>query len=432
MEVNKNIPVVFERLENIDDRFMKVKIWLMHTNENYNGSWFGKEAVAKAIPTLANTPILGFLENQDDDTDFSDHRMVVTKKDGDYVTKYLGSAYGVIPEDNNAKFEMRVGDDGVEREYLTCEGLLWQKWDEPIDIMNRDGAKAQSMELHKDYQGEFGEDGLFHFTDFKFFGACILGSDVMPAMNSASVEVFSLGSFESEVQTHMEEFKLAFAKYQQSLDDTNKNNQEGDGNMGEKLLELLAKYSLTEDQVKNLIKIEEYSTEEELEAKLSSIADSFEKDNQIEALKVELETAKGAFESLKGQFDEVVQEKDSIKEQFEALNQEVVELRTFKNEKTSQERVEAIDTLLDGFTNILSEDEISSVRDAVGDKELGTIEFELYALVGKKNFQNKEDGDTKKGNAKFNFSKDKKIEDGDDGYGDLINNYLSKKNKGGK
>jgi hypothetical protein len=30
---------------------------------------------------------------------------------------------------------------------LTVEGLIWTKWDEPVDILNRDLFKAQSMEL---------------------------------------------------------------------------------------------------------------------------------------------------------------------------------------------------------------------------------------------------------------------------------------------
>lgn len=31
--------------------------------------------------------------------------------------------FGVIPEDNNAQFETRVGDDMIERVYLTVEGI---------------------------------------------------------------------------------------------------------------------------------------------------------------------------------------------------------------------------------------------------------------------------------------------------------------------
>src|SRR5690606_24393316 len=95
-----------------DSRFLKVKIWLMHTGKNFNGSSFSKEVVNKQLHTLANTPVLAFLEeNSAGELDFSDHRMVLHRTtEGDVELKYLGSAVGVIPENNNAKWEMRVTD----------------------------------------------------------------------------------------------------------------------------------------------------------------------------------------------------------------------------------------------------------------------------------------------------------------------------------
>ena len=63
----KKLPIMFQKLqqydiENLDTRFLKVKIWIMHLGENYNGSYFDKEVVTDAIPSLANTPILCFIE----------------------------------------------------------------------------------------------------------------------------------------------------------------------------------------------------------------------------------------------------------------------------------------------------------------------------------------------------------------------------------
>jgi hypothetical protein len=276
--VNRKIPVIFQKLFSLhDSRFTKVKIWLMHTCENYNGSYFSKEVVTNAIPSLANTPILGYIESKDDTKDFSDHRMIIVKEKDGVKVKYIGQAYGVIPESNNAQFEKRVGDDGIEREYLTVEGVLWNKWDEPTEIMNRDGEKAQSMELHDEFSGQWSKDtGLFHFSEFKFFGACILGVGVSPAMNSASIEVeYTLKDLEKDIQNQMEEFKLAYSRYQKSLEDNDINfNKEGE-NMNEKLKELLAKYSLTEEAIKEKgFNLEDYSTEEELDAKLQEYVQS--------------------------------------------------------------------------------------------------------------------------------------------------------------
>ncbi|MFE6350965.1 hypothetical protein ACFVL3_20130, partial [Bacillus velezensis] len=82
--VDNYVPLLFQSLDSFeteDTRFLKVKIWLMHLGENLNGSYFNKEAVQAAIPSLANTPILSYIEeNSDGDIDFSDHRMVLIKE----------------------------------------------------------------------------------------------------------------------------------------------------------------------------------------------------------------------------------------------------------------------------------------------------------------------------------------------------------------
>ncbi|MCD3232670.1 hypothetical protein [Clostridium botulinum] len=213
-QVNKKIPVIFQKLDQYeseysDIRFLKVKIWLMHLGENFNGSYFSKEVVENAIPSLSNTPILTYIEtNSSGEEDFSDHRTIIVVKNGEQKFKYLGQAIGVIPESNNAQFEMRLCDDGIEREFLTVEGLIWAKWDNPIEIFENQNIKPQSMELASDYTGEFKEDKLFHFTDFKFFGACALGSDIEPAMINSTIEAqFSKQSIFEDIQVYMEQFK---------------------------------------------------------------------------------------------------------------------------------------------------------------------------------------------------------------------------------
>lgn len=209
--LNRSIPINFEIVENIDDRFTAVKIWLMHTGENLNSSVFTKEVVEGAIPSLGNTPILGYIEERDGETDYSDHRFAIEVKNGSYSWKYLGSAYGVIPEKNNARWEIKKCSDGIEREFLVCDGLMWNKFTEATDIMNSDMQKFQSMELHDDYSGTFDNEGKFHFSNFKFFGACILGHGVEPGMNDASIEVitqFSLSQAKNQITKYLKEFEL--------------------------------------------------------------------------------------------------------------------------------------------------------------------------------------------------------------------------------
>jgi hypothetical protein len=412
MKVNTKIPVIFQKLDDYDSRFMRVKIWLMHLEQNYNGSYFSKEVVEKAIPSLADTPILGYIEVNRDEPDFSDHRMRITIEKDNVEYEYLGQAFGTIPQDNNAKFETRVGDDGIERTYLTVEGILWRKWNTPIEIMNRDGIKSQSMELHDDYKGKWDESGLFHFEDFKFFGACILGEGVMPAMNSASVEVknftaFDMEAFQKEVQEKLEEFKVVFSKYQSPNGDDINKNKEGEV-MNEKLVELLAKFSLTEEVLQEKeFKLEDYSTEEELEAKISQIAEEIaqtnhsnvcEKCGQAECSGHEDEEPKTytevEYNEMVSKYDELLEKFNTLSDNFdvlnsananlEALTQEVTELREFKSSTLAAQREAEETELFERFSEQLTEEEIGAVKEKSSSLSIEDIEKELFSIVGKK------------------------------------------------
>ena len=285
MEINKIIPVMFQKIDNSevtveDTRFMKVKIWLMHTDENYNGSFFEKKVVEEAIWSLANTPILVYIEdNSDGDIYFSDHRQVLVVEKNNVKIKYLGQSIGTIPETNNAHFEMRLCDDGIEREFLVVDGLIWEKWDEPIDIMNRDVIKQHSMEIHDDYTGSFGEDNLYHFSSFKFFGACGLGKDVSPAMANSTIEKqFSYNELYKETQDKMEQYKQFILNQSlNSVDDKEKFKKE-DEKLDEKL-KLLEKYSVTQEAFN--IDLEKFSLEE-IETKLVEFTSTPEPETPVQ------------------------------------------------------------------------------------------------------------------------------------------------------
>jgi hypothetical protein len=307
LNVNRKIPVSFQKLEKFeiqadDTRFLPVKIWLMHLGENFNGSYFSKEVVESAIPSLANTPILSYIEdNSDDELDFSDHRQVLVVKNDSFDLKYLGQAIGIIPESNNAQFEDRLCEDNVTRTFLTVEGLIWTKWDEPVDILNRDLFKAQSMELHSDYEGVYNEeDNMFHFSKFKFFGACGLGKDVLPAMINSTIEVnFNLDMFKQEIQDKMEQFKLALSN----------NDDRGGTKMNEKL-ELLGQFSKLGEDVLEKVKesLESYSLED-LENKLFQMSESTPREEEPVVFTL---TSEQLEEELKRELYEI----EAIQEQY--------------------------------------------------------------------------------------------------------------------
>lgn len=215
-----SFPVTFEKIKDFeaaDDRFTKVKVWLMHLGKNLNNSEFDKSVVDKAIPTLQYIPIMGFIElNDDNEKDFSDHRYIITKDDKGVRRKYMGTPYGVIKssDDNNAHYEERLCDDGETRTFLVTEGVIWNVLEDGAEIFQRDLVKSQSMELYeKSIDGYEDDDGVFHFTEFSFRAACVLGEDVTPAMTGSTIEVqFALSDFVKNIQSELNDKYTTFTK----------------------------------------------------------------------------------------------------------------------------------------------------------------------------------------------------------------------------
>lgn len=275
-EVVRKIPVSFEKIKDYqvkDTRFTKVKIFVLHTGLNLNNSVFTKEAVEEAIPSIFNTAILGFIEDNDNgDADFSDHRMGLEIKDEKIKVTYKGHAYGVIPESCNPRWEEKVCDDGVTRTFLVVDGLLWNKFDCAKEIYDRDLFKDQSMELSEQYTGAFDKDGHFVFEKFYFDGCCALSNGVQPAMTGASIEVnFAL----DEIKTKLEQFN-AYYNNQPSNDVDDIDNSEKGGNT-------LAEEIKNEEVVENIEEtdVQETVVEEVVENEVEPVVEETPTDENV-------------------------------------------------------------------------------------------------------------------------------------------------------
>ena len=207
-------------VSNDDTRFLKVVIDLMHTGKNLNGSYFSKEVVDECVDSIKNTPVLGFIKYDayTKENDFKGHEYVVKRTENGIEQLYAGHAYGVIPEACNPRWHTKMCDDGVEREFLQVDALLWEKFSDATGILKRDSEKAESMEVEvssiEGYDDE--EDGLFHFQKFLFNGACLLGEGVEPAMTGASVSVnevnYSVSDFVKNLQDELNDKFAVFTK----------------------------------------------------------------------------------------------------------------------------------------------------------------------------------------------------------------------------
>lgn len=199
------LPTRFEESEpsTDDSRFQKVKIYIAHTGENLNHSVFSKEVLEKMIPSLSHVPILGYVGvNDDNDVDFRGHEKKISVSNGKFNVSFQTHAYGFIPEENEAHFEIAGG-----KEWLVTNGYLWTRFTDSIDIFNEsNGVKGQSMEIGN-AEGYTDERGRVVFTNAIFTGLCILGDDVTPAMTGSTVStIFTKEDFKSTFEEMLAEF----------------------------------------------------------------------------------------------------------------------------------------------------------------------------------------------------------------------------------
>ena len=186
MNNNIKLPVVKfestnETLENTN--FKKVKIYIMHTGENLNGSVFTVDSINKSINTLSNIPILAYVVKEDSQNkDFAGHETdfdIFTDEDGVIKVKeyYLEQPIGVIPETNDYFMEEIDGET-----YLGCYGYIWKCYsNDAYDILEEDQEKEISMEILI-RNCTYDRKGRCHINSFEFLGITCLGANVPGAM----------------------------------------------------------------------------------------------------------------------------------------------------------------------------------------------------------------------------------------------------------
>lgn len=220
--MNQRYPVSFIKkgeYESSDFRFIDVSIDVMHTGANLNKTSFTKDAINKAVPTIRNTPILGYVvdELDEEDKDFKghEHELRITDKNVKYV--YAGQAYGVIPESCNPRWIIKDDGTGIEREYLRVDGLIWTKFSDPVDIFTRDGTKNHSVELTDMACGPADKNGNVPVGSFKFDGCCILSTtdpSIKPAMTGSCVTAnFSVEDITAQIRDRLYEYQAIQQNY---------------------------------------------------------------------------------------------------------------------------------------------------------------------------------------------------------------------------
>ena len=184
----------FLNIQSISPLISKCEVKVLYVGENRNRSFITKQVASEMAQTLPGCPIVGYyIENKEDFGDHGDQVII----DGEGIKfKKLTTPYGFIAPDSKIwfqKFEDTDDFGNVEvREYLMTEGYLWTgQFQEAQRVIDK--GNPQSMELdEKTLKGYWSEDTnkgieFFIINDAIFSKLCILGEDVEPCFEGASV-----------------------------------------------------------------------------------------------------------------------------------------------------------------------------------------------------------------------------------------------------
>jgi hypothetical protein len=216
-------PIKFEK---INDEFTKCHCYIMALGKNRNFSYFTKDAVQNAIPTLFNIPVVAHIKTKADGTPYTgahDRQLIIDDDGVQLVDQTV--PFGLVPESSNPVFEDVTESDGTIATYLTADIILWSgrysimdaKSDDPSTYFN------QSMEITINTYEPLAEDNNYtNITDFTFSALCLLGRDTEnpdynsePCFPSARVTPMQYNlndNFKKEFSLMMNEFKKISVK----------------------------------------------------------------------------------------------------------------------------------------------------------------------------------------------------------------------------
>lgn len=244
LQYPSSIGQIVEMNESFDSGILRI----CYTGANRNQSYIAKKTIEDAIPTMYNCPVVCNY-NIEDDT-IGGHDVDIVKTNNGMRLINLTDAVGVVP--SNAKYYWEtISDGGVDHEYLCVEVILWKR--SPVySKIKRDGIVSQSMEITVKSGSTI--DGIYQIDKFIFTAFCLLGDDVEPCFESASLEMFSLHQYKTQFSLMMRDFRECFSQVNTSYeDDINPQNITQNltkgGNASLNITELLSEYNLTMEEL---------------------------------------------------------------------------------------------------------------------------------------------------------------------------------------
>lgn len=375
--VKMNTPVEFINVMPLENSPLisrcEIKVCYVGEKPNRNGSIITKEVATEMAPSLRGCPIVGYYNETKED--FEGHNSIIDISNGQWKVKDTTKPYGFVDLNARVWFQKFLDDGMNEHEYLMTEGWLWtSQYPECRRILSQ--GNNQSMELDEDTLKANWADPdnsgfeFFIINEAMISKLCILGEDVEPCFEGANVTAPSFqfaydDGFKEQLLTMMNELKEYLNKG--GVEVPNEEIKDGveevlevieeevpvveEPQVEEPAIETPVEVEEPEEDKNEQIIIEETQEYQELNEKYSALTTSYE-----EAL-------------------ETISQLENKVSSYEALNDELTQLRAFKAKIEKQEKQKMIDSFY-----MLSKEEKADVIANIDTYSLEDIEAKLSII----------------------------------------------------
>lgn len=338
------------------------QIKVLYVGENRNRSYISKEVAEDMAKSLRGTPIVGYYI--EDKKDFGDHGEQLIIDGEGFHFNTLTKPYGFVAPDAKVWFQdfEDMDERGIKtvRTYLVTDGYLWTgQFEECRSLLTN--AKSQSMELDSEtLNGEWSNAvnnnyELFIINDAIFSKLCILGDDVEPCFEGASIAPKA--------------YNLDFQKTLFSMvRDLQEIKSEGRAN------------SMNTDIIENNdLNAAEPAAATTFSEKIENNQENLGEANQEESPKNENTIIAEQFSLLSQECEDLKNKNAELQEKYSKLEQDYSELLTFKKNVENEKK----DELIKSFYMLSNEDK----KDVMENKEkysLDEIEAKLSVICFRK------------------------------------------------
>ncbi len=354
-------------IEPINDYISECEIKVFYHGRNRNGSYISKAVGNQIANSLPRAPIVALYNEQIDDYEDHGEEIVINKEGIKFIKKTV--PYGAVDKDTPAVWKKFRDSKGIEREYLVVRGFLWTgRYPHLKQILEK--PKGLSMELFEEsidgYWAKLDneEDEIFIFNEASVSALCILGDDVEPCFEDATI-----GKPEILYSLKKDEFKQEFDRFMFELNKVldHKNNVKG----GMAVKNENEDIKVEETEFVNTEEIQSMK-EKELETEFEDVVETVEEE-VLETEEVEEESTEDTrLEELQKKYDLLNEEFTKLKEKYDILMEE----------KNARELLEK-EKICNKFS-ILGEEVLKDFKENLNNYTAEELEKELSVIAFRK------------------------------------------------